>query len=137
MDLNTLKIFGIIVVLLLAFDIPMLTLVNKEMYLTNLKNINKGDMNFHIYQILSAILCYLIMGGGIYYFSVKENSSLNALILGLVVYSIYNTTNVATLNEFSVKVAALDTLWGSTLFGVVAFIVITFFNNSNIQSDDY
>jgi uncharacterized membrane protein len=136
MDLNTLKIFGIIIGLLLAFDIPMLTLVNKQMYQDNLKNINKGDIEFNFKQILSAVLCYLIMGGGIYYFSVQENSTLNALILGLVVYGVYNTTNFATLNEFSVKVAVLDTLWGSTLFSLVAFIVITFFNRGNVQSDD-
>jgi len=136
MDLNTLKIFGIIIGLLLAFDIPMLTLVNKQMYQDNLKNINKGDIEFNFKQILSAVLCYLIMGGGIYYFSVQENSTLNALILGLVVYGVYNTTNFATLNEFSIKVAVLDTLWGSTLFSLVAFIVITFFNRGNVQSDD-
>jgi hypothetical protein len=34
------------------------------------------------------------------------------------------------------KVAALDTLWGTTLFGIVAFIVINLFNGS-AQSEDF
>lgn len=130
MNLNTLKSFLIIIGLLLAFDIPMLTLINKTMYQDNLKNINNEDMKFDFLKIISAILCYLLMTGGIYYFSVKENNTLNALILGLIVYGIYNTTNYSTLNKFSLNVALIDTIWGTTLFTAVAFIVITFFNTS-------
>jgi uncharacterized membrane protein len=131
MDLNTLKIFGIILALLLAFDLPMLLYINRNMYQTNLKNVNRGDLKFNIQQILATIVCYWLMGGALYYFSVKENSTLNAFILGLVVYGIYNTTNVATLNKFSATVGAIDTAWGTALFTLVAFIVITFFNNNN------
>jgi len=132
-NLNTLKIFSSIIGLLLLIDIPMITLINKKMYQDNLKNINYSDINFTTLKIISAILCYLIVGGGIYYFSVKENSTLNALVLGLVVYGVYNTTNYATLNNYSLKVAAIDTLWGTTLFTIIGFVIIKIFNNSPVS----
>jgi uncharacterized membrane protein len=66
------------------------------------------------------------MALGIYYFSVREKNILNAVILGFVVNGIYNTTNYATLNKYSLNVAIIDTLWGPTLFTTVASLVIRF-----------
>jgi uncharacterized membrane protein len=66
------------------------------------------------------------MAFGLYYFSVKEKNILNALILGFVINGIYNTTNYATLNKYSLNVAIIDTIWGPTLFTTVAYLVIRF-----------
>lgn len=130
LTLNSLKTISIIIGLILLIDVPMITLINKNMYQNNLKNINNADVNFTGLKIVSAIICYLLMGFAIYYFSVKENSIINAFVLGLVVYGVYNTTNYSTLNNYGLNVALIDTLWGTSLFTFIAFIVITFFNTS-------
>jgi uncharacterized membrane protein len=127
MQINDLKIIFIICVILIMIDIPVLIYVNKDTYLVNFKNINNGEeINFTKLKIISALLCYLIMALGIYYFSVREKNILNAAILGFVINGIYNTTNYATLNKYSLNVAIIDTLWGPTLFTTIAYLVIRF-----------
>lgn len=44
-------------------------------------------------------------------------------LIGLCIYAIYNFTNLATLSKYSLTVAILDTLWGATLFTLVAFVL--------------
>ena len=73
------------------------------------------------------------MAFGLYYFSVREKNILNALILGFVINGIYNTTNYATINKYSLNVAIIDTLWGPTLFTTVAYIVINLLNQKKLN----
>jgi uncharacterized membrane protein len=98
--------------------------VNKDTYLVNFRNINNGEIDFTRLKIISVLICYLIMAFGLYYFSVKEKNILNALILGFIIYGIYNATNYATINKYSLNVAITDTLWGSTLFTIVSYLAI-------------
>ena len=102
-EFNDIKKILIIIVILFVIDVPMLTYFNKDMYQANLKGINNGELDFSGLKIVSAIICYLIMGFGIYYFSVKEKNLMNALILGFVVYGVYNSTNFATMNKYSLN----------------------------------
>ena len=133
MQITDLKIIFLICVILIMIDIPVLIYVNKNTYLVNFRNINNGEINFTKLKIISALLCYLIMAFGIYYFSVKEKNILNAVILGFVVNGIYNTTNYATLNKYSLNVAIIDTLWGPTLFTTVGYLVINLLNLYKIK----
>ena len=128
MQFEDIKKILIIIIILFVIDVPMLTLINKDIYQTNLKGINNGELDFTGLKIVSAVICYLIMGFGLYYFSVKEKNILNATILGLVVYGVYNTTNYATINKYSLKVSIMDTLWGTTLFTLVAYLTMKFTN---------
>ncbi len=123
-EFEDIKKILIIIVILFIIDVPMLTYFNKDMYQENLKGINNGELDFSGLKIVSAIICYLIMGFGIYYFSVKEKNLINALILGFVVYGVYNTTNLATMNKYSLKVSIIDTLWGTVLFTLVSYITM-------------
>jgi uncharacterized membrane protein len=124
MQFTDIKIIFFICLILIMIDIPVLIYVNKDTYLVNFRNINNGEIDFTRLKIISALICYLIMAFGLYYFSVKEKSILNALILGFVINGIYNTTNYATINKYSLNVAIIDTLWGPTLFTTVAYLVI-------------
>ena len=133
MQITDLKIIFIIWVILIMIDIPVLIYVNKDTYLGNFRNINNGEIEFTRLQIISALICYLIMAFGIYYFSVKEKNILNALILGFVINGIYNTTNYATINKYSLNVVIIDTLWGPTLFTTVGYLVINLLNLYKIK----
>lgn len=44
-------------------------------------------------------------------------------IYGFIMYGVYNMTNHAVLRQYSLVVAAIDTLWGSLLVGTTAFVV--------------
>ena len=124
MQFTDIKIIFLICLIFIIIDIPVLMYVNKDTYLVNFRNINNGEIDFTRLKIISALICYLIMAFGLYYFSVKEKNILNALILGFVINGIYNTTNYATINKYSLNVAIIDTLWGPTLFTIVSYLAI-------------
>ena len=124
MQFTDIKIILMITIIFIIIDIPVLIYVNRDTYLGNFRNINNGEIDFTRLKIISALICYTIMAFGLYYFSVKEKNILNALILGFIINGIYNTTNYATINKYSLKVAIIDTIWGPTLFTIVSYLAI-------------
>lgn len=119
--LNELKIIGIVLVIFIALDLPMILLINNKMYADQFLKIN-GSSYSGVTVIIFAILCYLTLAFGIYYFGVKQNSYLNAALLGFVVYGTYNFTNLATIKNYEIKTGAIDIVWGTTLFFLVTAI---------------
>jgi uncharacterized membrane protein len=73
---------------------------------------------------LGAALCYIFLIAGINYFIIKPRKSVSdAFLLGLVIYGVYETTNLALFKNWSILTVFLDTLWGGTLFAVTTYIV--------------
>jgi uncharacterized membrane protein len=74
-------------------------------------------------RVAPAALFYAIYIGGILFFAVqpalKAQSALVAAstgaLLGLLAYSTYDLTNLATIKVWTVKAAALDMAWGTIL----------------------
>ena len=75
-------------------------------------------------RLISAILCYIALVFGLWYFVLREKKSWkHAFILGLVIYSVYETTNYATLNKWKFQTVIMDTLWGGILFAITTQMV--------------
>jgi uncharacterized membrane protein len=80
---------------------------------------SEPKMNF-----LGAALCYLFLIVGINYFIIKPRKSVNeAFLLGIVIYGVYETTNYALFNKWSILTVFMDTLWGGLLFASTTYIV--------------
>ncbi len=71
------------------------------MYSDAFLKINNGNISTGSSGIISAIICYLLLTFGIYYFIVSpeinnitsyNKTFIKAFLLGLVVYGVYNTT---------------------------------------------
>ena len=74
-------------------------------------------------NLLPAVLCYISLVFGLYYFIIKDNKPLlQAFLLGLVIYSVYETTNWALFMAWKPTTVIIDTLWGGILFTLTAFI---------------
>ena len=116
-----LLILGIV---LLLFDSIYLNLISnifneqiKKIQGTNIK------MNYN-----GAIIAYIFLILGLYYFIIKPNRSIkDAFLLGLVIYGVYEGTNYALFNNWSEYIVIIDTLWGGILFALTTFI-IKYFN---------
>ena len=75
------------------------------------------------FNIWGAILCYILLIGGLNYFIISRKKSLQeAFIFGIVIYGVYETTNLALLDKWSIESVALDTLWGGILFTLTSWI---------------
>ena len=77
-------------------------------------------MNF-----LATIMCYIFLIIGINYFIIRPKRSLkDAFLLGLVIYGVFETTNMALFTNWSWLTVFMDTLWGGILFALTTFIVL-------------
>ncbi len=72
---------------------------------------------------LGVILCYLVLILGFYYFILKDKRSpMDAFLLGVFVYAVYELTNYATIKKWPVSLVLLDSVWGGVLFALTAMI---------------
>ena len=75
-----------------------------------------------------AILCYIILVLGINYFIIYQNKSvLDAFLLGLLIYGVYETTNYALFSEWTMTAVIIDSIWGGILFALTTYITRYFF----------
>jgi len=72
---------------------------------------------------LGVVLCYVFLVAELYYFILMQKRPiLDAFLLGLFTYGVYNTTNYALLADFPLRLVFTDTLWGGVLFAATTFI---------------
>jgi uncharacterized membrane protein len=76
---------------------------------------------------LGAALCYILLIVGINYFIIKPRKSVSdAFLLGIIIYGVYETTNLALFKNWSILTVIIDTLWGGLLFASTTYIVNLF-----------
>lgn len=81
-----------------------------------------------VMDYFAVALCYIALAFGLYYFVLREKRSLlDAFLLGIVIYAVYETTTKASLKKWSYKIVVLDTLWGGILFTLTTFVLRKFF----------
>jgi uncharacterized membrane protein len=73
------------------------------------------------------VMCYLTLILGLNYFIIGDMSSphkiLDAFLLGIVIYGVYETTNLSILQDWSMKTVVIDTLWGGIVLSSTTAIV--------------
>ena len=75
---------------------------------------------------LGAVVAYIFMSIGLYYFILKENKTpYEAFLLGLVIYMTFDGTNKAILKQWTWQTLLLDGIWGGVLFGLTTYITQT------------
>lgn len=139
--MNNIYIFLVVLVIFLIIDIPMITKINGAMYQEQFLRINKIGLSLDSRTFISAGISYLLLAFGIYYFAVKDTNIemnqrlLRAALLGLVIYGIYNTTNLATIKEFGIKEAVVDTVWGTVLSIIITYTSVKIIQLTKINSN--
>lgn len=111
-------------VVFFLIDMTWLGFVAKNFYREHLGSFLSDQVNW-----IAAVVFYLIYIVGIFIFAilpgVQEQSARHAFCLGaalgLLCYATYDLTNLATLNDWPIKVVVVDMAWGAILTGVVAF----------------
>ena len=95
--------------------------LNKSYFANQIKKIQNKPMTMNI---LGVLLCYIFLIFGINYFIIKPKRSVqDAFLLGLIIYGVYETTNLATFSDWSLFMVVMDTLWGGVLFALTTYIV--------------
>jgi uncharacterized membrane protein len=77
-----------------------------------------------VLDMLPTILCYIVLLFGLYYFIIREKRSyIDAGILGLVIYAVFDFTNKAIFDDWAWITVFMDTIWGGILYALTTYIV--------------
>ena len=75
------------------------------------------------FRLAGAIIVYMLLAVSLYYFIVKPGLSVwEAGLLGLVIYGTFDFTNYAMFKNYDLKIAIMDTVWGSLLFALTTLV---------------
>jgi len=75
-------------------------------------------------NFLGAIICYIFLIMGLNYFIIEpKKTAQDGFLLGLVIYGVVETTNLALFTKWAYLTFIMDTLWGGILFGSTTYIV--------------
>lgn len=76
-----------------------------------------------------AVICYFILLLSIYYICIPLSSTYSKCrqwmaysLVGFTLYSIFNLTNAAVFDKYSMKMIVIDSLWGTIVFGLVGLL---------------
>jgi uncharacterized membrane protein len=110
-----LKPFFTILIVMLLLDSVYLYLT-KDIFGELVAKVQRTAIQF---RLGGAIIVYLLLAIGLYYFIVKPGlSAWEAALLGLVIYGTFDFTNYAMFKNYDLKTAIMDTVWGSLLFAL-------------------
>ena len=118
--IETVKTLLLIGFVLLSLDAVYLSAM-RDMFEIQIAAVQRVSLQF---RTLGALLCYVFLITGLYYFIVKTRRSVaDAFFLGIVIYGVYETTTYALLKQWKMKTVIMDTLWGGILFALTTWIV--------------
>lgn len=76
------------------------------------------------FDILGGFVAYVFLIFGLYWFIIREKRSLlDAFLLGIVIYGVYEGTTKALFKKWKKETMLIDTIWGGTLFSLTTIIV--------------
>jgi len=131
-----LKNYIILIIFILIVDYIWLSL-QKPLYNILVRSVQGTDLKMNL---IGGILSYICIIASLILFvipliksNLNNNQTSNLFgsclyyggLLGLLMYGIFNATNLAIFTNYDPKIALMDTLWGATLFTMSTFL---FFN---------
>ena len=74
-------------------------------------------------NFIGAAVCYIALTFLLYYFILsKKRNIVDAFLLGVCVYAVYEGTTYATFTSWPIYMLVVDTLWGGVLFAITTKI---------------
>uniref|UniRef100_A0A6C0IW94 DUF2177 family protein n=1 Tax=viral metagenome TaxID=1070528 RepID=A0A6C0IW94_9ZZZZ len=133
--MNNIVLFGLLFSIMIILDI----IFNYSLILYGPKILSFSNLIYKIQgsnlkiNYLSAFLSYIFLTFALYFFIIKDNKSsfrkklVNAFILGLTIYGVFEATNLALFKNWSPYIVLSDTLWGATLMLLTTYIFYKLF----------
>lgn len=102
---------------MLAIDSVYLSTIGGYMFNKMIHKIQNDKMRINLYGVIGS---YILLSLVLYKFIIFEHKSpIDAFILGLCVYGIFDFTNYALFKNYSFFTGLVDTIWGGILFYIV------------------
>lgn len=113
--MNGLVRYMSIAALIAALDLPWL-LVSNTFVSSMVRKIQGKDIEL---RAGPAVVVYFALA----YLALIPKTRMEAFLLGLCVYAVYDFTNLATLANYDWRFAVTDSVWGGILFTIVHYVM--------------
>lgn len=105
-------------IILLALDAVYLS-ASQTIFAEQVAQVQRVAMNV---RLTGAIACYALLILGLNYFILFEQKTvLDAFLLGIIIYGVFDSTNYALFKHWKPTIALMDTLWGGILFALTTY----------------
>jgi len=110
-------------IILLALDAVYLS-ASQTIFAEQVAQVQRVAMNV---RLTGAIACYALLILGLNYFILFEQKTiLDAFLLGIIIYGVFDSTNYALFKHWKPTIALMDTLWGGILFALTTYLTRQF-----------
>jgi uncharacterized membrane protein len=107
----------------IVIDLIWLVFIARNLYKNQIGHLMADSPNW-----FAAIIFYLVFLFGLTYFVINpavdvmsfKKVLLNGMLFGFITYATYDLTNLATLQDWPLKITIIDLLWGTSLGGAVS-----------------
>lgn len=125
------KLFALLLPIFLAIDLVWLGIVMKGFYNTELGSLARRAGDGLAPRWGAALLVYVLIPGGLILFVrplLQNNGTIGSALgwgalYGLVVYGVYDLTNRAVLESWSLRMTIADIVWGCVLCGITSVVM--------------
>ena len=129
--MQSLILFAIVAPVCMAIDLLWLGVIMKDFYSNELGELARRQAGAISPRWPAAILVYLLIPAGIVIFvrpllsadSSWAHAAAMGALFGLVVYGVYDLTNRAVLENYTLKLTVADILWGCVLCGLTSCVM--------------
>ena len=106
-------------VIMLILDYVYLS-ITKNSFIKMVVDIQNSTFKFNI---VGAIISYilLIIGNYVFLYNKKSNYK-EAFLLGIIIYGVFDGTNLAIFKKYDINIGLLDTLWGGILMTTTYYL---------------
>ena len=95
--------------------------VNNTFLKKTIQSVQKSSIKINY---IGVFLTYVFMVAMEYYFIIMQNRTvIDAFLLGIGIYGIYELTNFATLVNWPFSMVIMDTIWGGILFASATCVI--------------
>lgn len=99
----------------------------KKLHNSQIKLVQKSDLTL---RPLGAIMFYLVAPLGYFVFvkqiaKNKQEAFKYGALMGFLMYSTFDFTNLAVFKDYTLKYALMDTLWGTIVYGILCSLMWT------------
>lgn len=127
---TSLKLFLVLLVIGLVIDYLWIGFIAKNFYLQQLSEIARIRDGKIQPRMVSAFMVYVLLVAGIILFALPLIPPMSALwmsflwgaIFGGIVYGVYDFTNYATLEKWTLPMTMVDIAWGAFICGLLTML---------------
>ena len=109
---------------LLAADLSWITYA-RPMYAALVRNVQGGTTPMRVDRVAAAVAYVFVVATFVLLVAATPGTTVarafgKGAMVGFLVYGVFNATNKAMFQAYDARTAVVDTLWGTTVFGLAA-----------------